>query len=350
MPNTTMMLLAQRLDQCQLQFMRVSIGCVIEEMFVDTTNNSYLLDPARLFALERLDLLDSPPEPAYDRLTRLASRLLNVPVALISLVDHDRQFFKSQVGLAEPWATSRQTPLSHSFCQHVVKQQAPLVIEDARDHPLVANNLAIPDLGVIAYAGMPLRAPTGETIGACCAIDTEPRIWSAEELAILEDLSQAVMAEITLRDKIKALQESEAQRSGLQDELVLANKQLLDELSSPIISVADDIFVAPLLGRLDTYRVAHLQATLGRALRKATTGWVIIDGTHLKVADDMLAGALVKTMQLVHTHGAEILLTAMPPEVAQKLAQTIEPATLVSYRTLPDGIAFAMEQRLAKHL
>ena len=79
---------------------------------------STLRDPARLSALRQTALLDTPAEEAFDRLTRLASKILRAPVSLVSLVDEDRQFFKSAIGLAEPWASLRQTPLSHSFCQH----------------------------------------------------------------------------------------------------------------------------------------------------------------------------------------------------------------------------------------
>src|SRR3954454_11857011 len=108
-------------------------------------------DPARLEALRVSKLLDSGEEAAFDRLTQSAARLLNAPVALISLVDDDRQFFKSSVGLAEPWRSERETPLTHSFCRHTLVSREPLVIEDARAHPLVRDNLAIRDLDVVAY-------------------------------------------------------------------------------------------------------------------------------------------------------------------------------------------------------
>lgn len=94
-------------------------------------------DVARLRALKRTGLLDSAREVAFDNLTRLVRDLLGVPVALISLVDADRQWFKSSAGLSEPWASQRQTPLSHSFCQHVVERGEPFVVDEARIHPLV---------------------------------------------------------------------------------------------------------------------------------------------------------------------------------------------------------------------
>jgi hypothetical protein len=87
----------------------------------EQTTSSQILQPDRLAELDATELLDSPVEEIFDRFTRLASASLQAPVSLVSLVDRDRQFFKSSIGLQEPWASKRQTPLSHSFCQHVVE-------------------------------------------------------------------------------------------------------------------------------------------------------------------------------------------------------------------------------------
>jgi len=154
--------------------------------------------PERLAALHRTELLDSPAQENFDRLTRLTSTVLNVPVALVSLVDSDRQFFKSCLGLAQPWASQRQTPLSHSFCQHVVQSGRPLVVSDAREHPLLRDNPAIRDLGVIAYAGAPLISPSGNVLGTLCAIDHKPRHWTTEQVEILCNLAGSVLSEIQL--------------------------------------------------------------------------------------------------------------------------------------------------------
>ena len=105
---------------------------------------------ARLEALRRTGLLDSPPDEAFDRLTRLARAVLHVPIALVSLVDSDRQFFKSQSGLSEPLASERQTPLTKSFCKHAVGSREPLVVTDARRDPLFAQMAEGSDVGVIA--------------------------------------------------------------------------------------------------------------------------------------------------------------------------------------------------------
>lgn len=156
-------------------------------------------DPERLRALAETELLDSAPELAFDRLTRLASKILRVPTAVVSLVDDHRQFFKSAVGLGEPWATLRETPLSHSFCQHAVASREPLVVFDAREHPVLRTNGAVADLGVIAYAGVPLITSDEQSLGALCVIEPTPRRWTDEELEILRELAESVVTEIDLR-------------------------------------------------------------------------------------------------------------------------------------------------------
>lgn len=132
-------------------------------------------NPERLGALRESGLMDSEIEASFDRAVRHASRVLDAKVSLLSLVTEERQFFKAQIGLPEWAATERQTPLSHSFCQHVVRTGDSFVVEDAREHPLVKDNLAIPDLGVIAYLGVPVVTADGHVLGSFCAIQDSPR-------------------------------------------------------------------------------------------------------------------------------------------------------------------------------
>ena len=159
----------------------------------------------RLGALQRTELLDTLPELEFDRVTRLACRLLGTEVALLSLIDADRQFFKSSCGLPEPWASTRQTPLSHSFCQHVVASETYLAIEDARTEPLVADNPAVSELGVIAYLGVPVLAPNGKILGSFCAIAPKPRAWSKDDIALMQDLSGIIESEIALRENARRI-------------------------------------------------------------------------------------------------------------------------------------------------
>ncbi|MFI7598777.1 SpoIIE family protein phosphatase [Actinoplanes sp. NPDC049681] len=155
-------------------------------------------DASRLRSLQRV-CVGAEPDAAFDRFASLVKRLLGVPVALVSLVDEERQFFPGQVGLAEPWSAKRETPHSHSFCRHVVIEGSTKVFPDARIYAQVRDNLAIPELGVVAYAGVPLTDADGRTLGSLCAIDTEPRAWTGDELAILTDLAEACSSELRLR-------------------------------------------------------------------------------------------------------------------------------------------------------
>lgn len=164
-----------------------------------------LTSPSRLAALRATGLLDGAANPVLDRLSRLATALLDVPVALVSLVDDKRQHFAGMTGLAGWAGAERGTPLSHSFCQHVVARDRPLIVTDASTDPLLRDNLAFTELGVVGYVGVPLRSSDGETLGAMCAIDTSPVQWTTRQVAALEDLAAAAMAEIELRVTLDAL-------------------------------------------------------------------------------------------------------------------------------------------------
>lgn len=163
-----------------------------------------LADPGRLAALHEGLLIDTERDQSFDRIARLAARALNAPVALVSGVDRDRQFFKSCLGLPEPWSSSRQSPLSHSFCQHAVARREPLVVNDAREVPELLDNLAIPDMGVIAYLGIPVITRAGHAVGTLCVIDHEPRLWTSDQVDLLKDLAASVVTEITLRQEAGA--------------------------------------------------------------------------------------------------------------------------------------------------
>jgi PAS domain S-box-containing protein len=173
---------------------------------------SLLTRPDRLTALRRTGLLGTPPEESFDRLTRMAARLLGTPVSLIALVADDHQFFKSAVGLPEPWASRRVTPISFSFCGQVVATGDPLVLEDARRHPLLRHNPVIRELGWVAYAGVPLVTRQGHTIGALCVADKTPRLWSERDIALLQDLAASVVTEIELRTEISERRNAEHSR------------------------------------------------------------------------------------------------------------------------------------------
>ncbi len=160
--------------------------------------NNVLRDLNRLQVLRELALLDPNRETVFDRFTELATRIIGVPVSLISMVAGDHQFFKSEYGMAEPWKTERRTPLSHSFCQHVVGTGQPLIVDDARHNDELRTNLAIRDLDVIGYLGMPLRAE-GRNLGSFCVIDNQPHQWTDLEIEIMRELADIMNREMDLR-------------------------------------------------------------------------------------------------------------------------------------------------------
>ena len=193
-------------------------------------------DAARLLALRATGLLDAPASPLLDGLTRILARTLAVPVALVSLVDDHRQWFAGRASPPE-WAPGvRSTPLSHSFCQHVVTHRAPLVVTDARYHPLVADNPSVDELQVLAYAGVPLIMTSGETLGALCAISFEPRRWSEDEVEILHDLARAVVVELELRTALCAHQASESRLASI---IASASDAILTTDASQLILLAN---------------------------------------------------------------------------------------------------------------
>ncbi|HEX2088086.1 MAG TPA: GAF domain-containing protein [Solirubrobacteraceae bacterium] len=151
-------------------------------------------DPARLASVRSLA---GRHRPALDRLADVAARVLNAPVALVTLVDADRQLFAGCIGVEkEPWRSDRGTPISHSFCQHAIAAREPLIVSDAREHPVLKTNPAIRDLDVIAYLGVPLITPEGHALGTLCVIDHKPRLWTSEQVGLLRDLAASVVTEL----------------------------------------------------------------------------------------------------------------------------------------------------------
>ncbi|MBC7191185.1 PAS domain-containing protein [Marinobacter sp.] len=153
-------------------------------------------EPERLRALKKTGLLDTAPEARFDRLTRLASQALDLPVALVSLVDEQRQWFKSAVGLEVP-----ETSRAISFCGHAIHSDDTMVIPDARLDPRFKGNpLLSGDKPVIFYAGAPLHSKEGHRLGTLCVIDHVPRGFSDREKGILRDIADCVEREIHARE------------------------------------------------------------------------------------------------------------------------------------------------------
>ena len=159
-------------------------------------------DPARLAAVHATGLLDTEVEEVFDRLTRLAVRLVGVPAAFLSLVDAERDFYKSAHGFGEPLASARELA-GPTFCHYAVRSAAPLVIPDTAADPVYQTVPTVHTLGVAAYVGVPLVV-LGEPVGSFCAIDTRPRAWTPDELEVLTELAASAQREIELRAALRA--------------------------------------------------------------------------------------------------------------------------------------------------
>ena len=152
------------------------------------------MDPARqsarLAELDRLHVIDSVEEQAYDDITRMAATVCGTPIALITLLDDKRQWFKSRLGVQ-----ATETPLELSFCIHAIAQpDRPLVVEDtAKDERFVANPLVTGEPHIRFYAGAPLVTANGHALGTVCVLDSQPREVSAHQLEQLQFMAQQVV-------------------------------------------------------------------------------------------------------------------------------------------------------------
>jgi two-component sensor histidine kinase len=188
----------------------------------------------RLAAVRRYDILDTPPDGAFDRITAIAARLLNVPIAIVSIVDHDRIWFKSRHGVDVP-----QLDRDPGLCASCILQDGPWIISDARtDVRTLANPLVAGAAGIQFYLGIPLKTHDGFNLGTLCVLDTAPRTPSKTDVAQLGDLAAVVMDEIELRlaakkavgdyhDELVRRELREDHIKGLMRELAHRSKNLL---------------------------------------------------------------------------------------------------------------------------
>jgi PAS domain S-box-containing protein len=185
-------------------------------------------EPARLKALYDLGILDTPDEDRFDRITRLAARLFDVPIALVSLIDAERQWAKSCVGLDD-----REVPRGHSFCARAILTEGELVVEDARADPAFADNPQVTGEPFLRfYAGHVLRTPAGHRLGTLCIASPDPRAFGAADRAALADLAAFAQQELATTELGEVL------RSRADAELRL--RAVMDTVADAVVSFGDD--------------------------------------------------------------------------------------------------------------
>ena len=292
-------------------------------------------DEARLEALRRTSLLDSPPEETYDRLTRMATTVLRVPVALVTLVDSNRQFYKSQCGLGEPLATWRQNPLTHSFCKYAVGLHAPFLVADARRDPRFERWPTVLELGVAAYAGIPLVTSEGHALGTFSVVDTRPREWTEDEIEVLRVLAACTMSEIDLRRAVDELREMTTNLQGLVESRTSAltaseeRRRVLLHVNNAIVTCLDR---------------DSLLATIGTALK----GAIPFDRASLVLHDPVK-----DTLTTLVVTGSVPSDTAIPvgtkwPRQGSRTGWVFDHRAPLIARDLRDSSSFVEDPRLLK--
>jgi len=191
-----------------------------------------LNDPARLEAIAASGLVDAVEFEALNRISRLAAYATGAPLALVNVVGAAQHATVAGVSRIERFGTSGVVSLERSFCRHVVIDEAPLVVDDARAHPLLADNPSVTEDGVVTYLGVPLRGPDGEVLGALCAVDEQPREWTDGDRAAMDDLAAMITDELALRQSSKEI-ETLARRDPLTG---LGNRRLWDEQAAVELS------------------------------------------------------------------------------------------------------------------
>lgn len=212
----------------------------------DTPKN----EKSRLYALRSLNVLDTPAEERFERLTRLAKRLFDVPIALVTLVDENRQWFKSHVGL-----NMTETPRDISFCGHAILGNDIFIIPDTiKDERFSDNQLVLNEPYIRFYAGCPLRYLDGSILGTLCIIDTRPRDLNAEDLNALKDLTEL------------AEQELMAVQLATQDELTkLANRRGFIKLAQNGLEICARHNISVSIVFLDLNKFKSINDTFGHA-------------------------------------------------------------------------------------
>ena len=248
---------------------------------------------ARELSLSNPNLFDTTPDARFDKVTALAVRFLNAPASRLTVIDDlgDRQLFKSMAGPATCVSEARSTPLIYSFCKHVRDSGQPLIVTDARTHPLLRDNPAIPEFGVLSYIGVPFHGEDGDPVGALCCLHFSPNEWTADDIDVLTKLAEVaddqVQYYVAIRDRVRAKIAAERASRTRASFLAHANHEVRTPLGN-ISGAARLLNLQPLDDRAGTLaelierNSSRLQSLLSDMIQVAS-----LDAGAVSISEDM---------------------------------------------------------------
>jgi signal transduction histidine kinase len=311
-------------------------------------------DPERLRTLRDTGLLDSAVEEQFDRLTRLASLLLGVPATFFSLVDEDRDFYKSCFGFPEPISSKRELT-GVTFCHYSLVSNGALVIPDTRADPVYREVPTVESMGVAAYLGVPVRAPNGAVLGSFCAIDFHPHDWTAVDVETMKELAASAEREVAIRHWVRlqtqVLEREFAARREL--ERVMESRARLmrgftHDVKNPLgagdgfLSLLEDEIVGPLSDKQKEI-VGRVRRSIGTAvdlinelieIERTETGELVIERAEVdlrtvakEIVEEYRAQAEAKELEIeLAAQGALEAVRSDPMRIRQVLGNLVSNA------------------------
>ncbi|HEY0191503.1 MAG TPA: ATP-binding protein [Kofleriaceae bacterium] len=251
-------------------------------------------EQARLEALRECRILNSDPDPEFDTLVAHAGRLTRSPIALLSLVDESRQWFKARIGVS-----ATHTPRSLSFCAHTIRQMTPMIVSDARLDPRFADNpLVTGDPYIVFYAGWPLITPDGHALGSLCVIDHEPRVLTATQQEAMALLARQVVLSLELRravsrgaeivSPLSELATREAEREAGQAARTRMAQLIVHDLKNPLTVIGANATYVLESGTVDPSSADALRDVLGAAARMQAMLLDLLDTSREAAGDGKL--------------------------------------------------------------
>jgi diguanylate cyclase (GGDEF)-like protein len=317
-------------------------------------------EAARLKSLQNLHILDTPSEAAYDDLTRLAAYVCDAPMATITLVDEDRQWFKSRIGI-----TAQETPRSVSFCAHAIAQNELFVVPDAtKDSRFAGSPLVLDDPNIRFYAGMPIVSPEGFHVGTMCVLDKKPRELTEEKQVALRVLARQVAAQFQMRRQLLELREARARQSKIEQRLRESQTRLKEANALLQELVTTDALTGVKNRR--AFDEGLQQAWKLSARTKSPLALLMVDVDHFKRVNDTLgheAGddvlrLVAQTLQfmtrstdMVARYGGEEFVVVLPGTEAEAAVSFAEQLRLnianLSWRGHPLTVSIGVDAGMA---